>query len=43
MKKKKILVVSDTHKIHTNFVNVLEQEKPAGFLFHARDVAGREW
>ena len=43
MKKKKILVVSDTHKIHTNFEKVLEQEKPVDFLFHAGDVEGREW
>lgn len=43
MKKQKILVVSDTHKNHTNFEKVLELEKPVDCLFHAGDVEGREW
>lgn len=43
MAKKKILVVSDTHKIHTNLEKVLEKEKPFDFLFHAGDVEGREF
>ena len=43
MKKQKILVVSDTHKMHVNFDLVLEKEKPFDVLFHAGDVEGREW
>ena len=40
MKKQKILVVSDTHKMHVNFDLVLEKEKPFDVLFHAGDVEG---
>lgn len=43
MKKTKILVVSDTHKMHANFEKALEREKPFDYLFHAGDVEGREF
>lgn len=38
MKKQKILVVSDTHKMHVNFDLVLEKEKPFDVLFHAQEM-----
>lgn len=43
MRKKKILIISDTHKLHKNLDIVLEKELPADCIFHAGDVEGREW
>lgn len=40
MKKKKILLVSDTHGIHENLRKVVEQEEPFDCVLHMGDTEG---
>ena len=39
----KILIVSDTHGEHENYLKVLEKEKPLDMIFHCGDVCGGEY
>ena len=39
----KILIVSDTHRAHSTFTEVVEQEKPFDMLIHLGDVEGGEY
>lgn len=38
----KILIVSDTHRKHENFIKMLEREQPADLLIHLGDAEGCE-
>lgn len=42
MREKKILVVSDTHRKHSNLEKVLERESPLDLLIHLGDAEGYE-
>ncbi len=42
MKRMKILVVSDTHRKHTNLEKVLKKESPVDLLIHLGDAEGYE-
>ena len=38
----RVLIVSDTHKSHSNLERAIEAEKPIDMLIHLGDVEGRE-
>lgn len=38
----KVLIVSDTHKLHRNLEKIIEQERPFQMLIHLGDVEGAE-
>ena len=42
MRPMKILIVSDTHRRHTNLETVLEREKPIDLMIHLGDAEGAE-
>lgn len=39
----KVLIVSDTHRRHENYLKVLEQVKPLDLVIHCGDVEGGEY
>lgn len=39
----KVLICSDTHRNHDNFMKVLEREKPLDMLIHCGDTEGGEY
>ncbi len=39
----KILIVSDTHRMHENYLKALEQEKPLDLVIHCGDAEGSEY